>query len=384
MRTAAILPVKSFERAKSAPRRERRRATAARAGRAMVADVLLALAQTASIELTIVVTRERSVAHAAREHGAQLVARRRSEDGPVGGRRRSACAVRSRRGSSGCCCIPGDCPALDPRELESLLASHGPADGSAGEVVIVPDRHGTRHQRSAAHARPMRSLPASGRTAASDTTGSRSPRASACRLERPRSLLLDIDTGADLAGAARPPGGRSHAVPSAPAPCSASRNPSDILSHHQHRLSATAHHREPERPCPRWHPRAARRGRPRRLIAAAARPRAARRRSRWRSPTRRSPRREGALVALADVQPSARARELAAPSRTRDPRVVQVVLDQSAEILRAERGVLICRTRHGFVCANAGVDASNAERSPTRSCCSRATPTPRRGRSARA
>jgi coenzyme F420-0:L-glutamate ligase / coenzyme F420-1:gamma-L-glutamate ligase len=39
---------------------------------------------------------------------------------------------------------------------------------------------------------------------------------------------------------------------------------------------------------------------------------------------------------------------------------VQVVLDESLEILRAERGVLICRTRHGFVCANAGVDLSNA------------------------
>ena len=44
----------------------------------------------------------------------------------------------------------------------------------------------------------------------------------------------------------------------------------------------------------------------------------------------------------------------------KDPRAVQVVLDESAAILRAERGVLICRTRHGFVCANAGVDASNA------------------------
>ncbi len=40
--------------------------------------------------------------------------------------------------------------------------------------------------------------------------------------------------------------------------------------------------------------------------------------------------------------------------------MVQVVLDQSQAILRAERGVLICRTHHGFVCANAGVDASNA------------------------
>ncbi len=39
---------------------------------------------------------------------------------------------------------------------------------------------------------------------------------------------------------------------------------------------------------------------------------------------------------------------------------MQVVLDQSAEVLRAERGVLIARTHHGFVCANAGVDVSNA------------------------
>jgi coenzyme F420-0:L-glutamate ligase / coenzyme F420-1:gamma-L-glutamate ligase len=68
---------------------------------------------------------------------------------------------------------------------------------------------------------------------------------------------------------------------------------------------------------------------------------------------------EGALIALADVSPGERARELAARHGS-DPRAVQVVLDQSLEVLRAERGVLICRTRHGFVCANAGVDASNA------------------------
>jgi coenzyme F420-0:L-glutamate ligase/coenzyme F420-1:gamma-L-glutamate ligase len=73
---------------------------------------------------------------------------------------------------------------------------------------------------------------------------------------------------------------------------------------------------------------------------------------------------EGAIVALADVRPTARARELAA-EQDRDPRVVQVVLDESAGVLRAERGVLICRTHHGFVCANAGVDASNASSSDT-------------------
>jgi coenzyme F420-0:L-glutamate ligase/coenzyme F420-1:gamma-L-glutamate ligase len=68
---------------------------------------------------------------------------------------------------------------------------------------------------------------------------------------------------------------------------------------------------------------------------------------------------EGRVRALAEVTASERAAELAAPAG-KDPRSVQVVLDEAAEILRAERGVLICVTRHGFVCANAGVDASNA------------------------
>jgi coenzyme F420-0:L-glutamate ligase/coenzyme F420-1:gamma-L-glutamate ligase len=67
---------------------------------------------------------------------------------------------------------------------------------------------------------------------------------------------------------------------------------------------------------------------------------------------------EGAVVALDDVEPSPRAHELA-EIQNKDPRAVQVVLEQSAEIVRAERDVLICRTHHGFVCANAGVDASN-------------------------
>jgi coenzyme F420-0:L-glutamate ligase / coenzyme F420-1:gamma-L-glutamate ligase len=68
---------------------------------------------------------------------------------------------------------------------------------------------------------------------------------------------------------------------------------------------------------------------------------------------------EGALRALQAVTVSERAR---APAREhhKDPRHVQVILDESAEVLRAQRGVLICRTRHGFVCANAGVDTSNA------------------------
>ena len=69
---------------------------------------------------------------------------------------------------------------------------------------------------------------------------------------------------------------------------------------------------------------------------------------------------EGAVVALADVHAGERARELSLGPIAKDARAIQVVLDESEEILRSERGVLVCRTRHGFVCANAGVDASNA------------------------
>ena len=67
---------------------------------------------------------------------------------------------------------------------------------------------------------------------------------------------------------------------------------------------------------------------------------------------------EGRIVDLRGVQPRPEAREFAV-RWDRDPRQVEVVLREAAEVLRMERGIVICRTRHGFVCANAGVDASN-------------------------
>ncbi len=67
---------------------------------------------------------------------------------------------------------------------------------------------------------------------------------------------------------------------------------------------------------------------------------------------------EGRTRSLGDVEPSEQARKLAG-ELGKDPRQVQVVLDESREVLRASHGVLIAVTRHGFVCANAGVDASN-------------------------
>lgn len=68
---------------------------------------------------------------------------------------------------------------------------------------------------------------------------------------------------------------------------------------------------------------------------------------------------EGRIRHLNTVTPGARATELAA-QLDKDPRHVQVVLDESREVRRASRGVLISVTHQGFVCANAGVDVSNA------------------------
>jgi coenzyme F420-0:L-glutamate ligase / coenzyme F420-1:gamma-L-glutamate ligase len=68
---------------------------------------------------------------------------------------------------------------------------------------------------------------------------------------------------------------------------------------------------------------------------------------------------EGRTRALSQVEVTERARTLAA-ELNKDPRHVQVVLDETLEVRRATRGVLISVTRHGFVCANAGVDASNS------------------------
>ena len=67
---------------------------------------------------------------------------------------------------------------------------------------------------------------------------------------------------------------------------------------------------------------------------------------------------EGQIVDLSAVEPSALAKGFAARYR-RDPRQIEVVLRESRRIVRMDRGLIISETRHGFVCANAGVDASN-------------------------
>lgn len=67
---------------------------------------------------------------------------------------------------------------------------------------------------------------------------------------------------------------------------------------------------------------------------------------------------EGRVVELSGIEPSEQARELAADEA--DPRRIQVILDEAAELVRVRPPLIIARTRHGYVCGSAGVDASNA------------------------
>ena len=196
MRTAAILPVKRFGEAKSRlgasiadPLREQ-------LAQAMVADVLLALAQTSAIELTIVVTCEPRLHERARGHGALVIAdsEERGQSAAVAlGVRRAL-----REGIERVLCIPGDCPALDPAELERLLELPAGTRAPEPEVVIVPDRHGSGT--NGLLLRPPAVIePSFGPDSCERHRALALAAGVACRLERPSSLLLDIDTGADLA-----------------------------------------------------------------------------------------------------------------------------------------------------------------------------------------
>ncbi len=203
MRTTAILPVKRLHLAKrrlGANVAEKLRDDLARA---MVGDVLVALSLTASIERTIVVPGEDTVAAAARYLGALVVPDTAEESQSAAVALGVAAAIDE--GFERVLCIPGDCPALDPEELNSLLDQPGvPAGGNAdgsrdspAKVVIVPDRHGTGTN-GLLLAPPDVIAPSFGPDSCERHRALARDAGAIWQIERPGSLQLDIDTGADL------------------------------------------------------------------------------------------------------------------------------------------------------------------------------------------
>jgi 2-phospho-L-lactate/phosphoenolpyruvate guanylyltransferase len=196
MRTAAILPVKRFAAAKSRLGASIEDTLRERLARAMVSDVLHALKQSVAVERTIVVTCEQSLRDAAERNGALMI-----EDTEERGQS-AAVSLGIRRaladGAERVLCVPGDCPALDPAELDELLATSTPRDDAAALVVIVPDRHGTGTN-GLLLSPPEAIAPSFGPGSCARHQELARAAGADCRLQRPASLLLDIDTGADLA-----------------------------------------------------------------------------------------------------------------------------------------------------------------------------------------
>jgi 2-phospho-L-lactate/phosphoenolpyruvate guanylyltransferase len=193
MRTAAILPVKRFPIAKQRLGESIADSLRADLARAMVGDVLSALRECAAIDRTIVVTCESSVAAAARYTGAIVV-----EDSAEEGQSAAVSLGVARalqEGFERALCVPGDCPTLDPHELAQMLAAEGPGEI---EAVIVPDRHGSGTN-GLLLTPPDALSPSFGADSRARHERLSREAGVAWRIERPASLLLDIDTGEDLA-----------------------------------------------------------------------------------------------------------------------------------------------------------------------------------------
>jgi 2-phospho-L-lactate/phosphoenolpyruvate guanylyltransferase len=190
VRTAAILPVKSFARAKQRLGQSIEDPLRLALARAMVADVLAALMQIEGVTQTIVVTRQQDVAQAALASGAVVVedAGEQGQSAAVTLGVAHALAARFER----VLCVPGDCPALDPAEIEALLSEH-----RRDEVIVLPDRHGTGTN-GLLLAPPDRIAPSFGADSCERHKAAAVAAGMHCRVQALASLSLDVDTGADL------------------------------------------------------------------------------------------------------------------------------------------------------------------------------------------
>jgi len=192
VRTAAILPVKSFARAKqrlAASIEDRLRLALAAA---MVGDVLAALAATQGIARTFVVTREPEAARAARACGASVISDGQEEGQSAAASLGIAAALDA--GYERVLCVPGDCPALDPRELASLLCRRS----RRPEVVVLPDRHGAGTN-GLLLTPPDAIAPSFGPGSRERHVALAAAAGADCSVEALPSLTLDVDTGEDLA-----------------------------------------------------------------------------------------------------------------------------------------------------------------------------------------
>jgi 2-phospho-L-lactate guanylyltransferase len=190
--TFAILPVKRFPVAKQRLSDGLEPGMREGLAEAMVRDVLAALGRVRGLEGVIVVTNEPRAAGPALEGGAEVV-----PDAREAGQSPAAEAGIERalaRGAQRVLLVPGDCPALDPAEVEALLDDPAPAPA----VTIVPDRHGTGTN-ALLLTPPGVMAPAFGEGSCARHSAAAEKAGAELTIRHPPSLLLDVDTAGDLA-----------------------------------------------------------------------------------------------------------------------------------------------------------------------------------------
>jgi 2-phospho-L-lactate/phosphoenolpyruvate guanylyltransferase len=205
-RTCAVLPVKHFDDAKQRLDRVLTAGARRALAEAMVTDVLIALRRAHRVDEVIVVTGEGAAAAIARAHEAQSIG---DDDRGHSHAARSGVDWAVERGFGRVLLVPGDCPALDPGELDALVA----AGLSAPDVTIVPDRHGTGTN-ALLLAAPDVIAPSFGPGSRERHERAAAEAGAHCQVTRARSLVLDVDTGEDLdvlaAALGRTTGGAAH------------------------------------------------------------------------------------------------------------------------------------------------------------------------------
>lgn len=193
LRTIAVLPVKRFASAKTRLAVDLSAGTRKAIVEAMLTDVLVALRRSSEVDQVLVVTRDAGVEALAHGYDADTVGdpeeRSHSDAATLGVREAIA------RGARRVLLVPGDTPALDPKQVDALLQRA--ASAQEPTVVIVPDRHGDGTN-ALVLTPPDAIAPAFGdgskarHVAAAQAAGAR------VAVDEVPSIVLDVDTGEDL------------------------------------------------------------------------------------------------------------------------------------------------------------------------------------------
>ena len=331
----AVVPAKEFTAAKQRLADALPAATRAALARAMLEDVLSALAG-APIDRIVVVTPDAEVASVAEGYGATIV-RETESQGHTAAVARGAALARE-WGATILLTVPGDLPCLTADEVRRILD----ACGRAPAAVFVPSRSGLGT--NAACLAPPDAVPLRfGEPSFADHLAAARARGIEPVVLHLLGAGLDIDRPEDVDALRRAGAGSRAAAalatsPVAPPP----RAP---------RLTVFGIGDMPEiRPGDDLASLA--------LAAAAAQGTPLEGGDVVVLSQKAVSKAEGRLVQLADVTPSPLAVEVGR-SQKKDPRLIEVILRESRRIVRMDRGILITETRQGQICANAGVDQSN-------------------------